>query len=360
MWYHRPFFHYATAILLVLVIVFFVYQLYPVFTPVEDFFLTIFAPVLSAGILYYLLRPIVRYLEERKIPRPVSIIFIYLAIIVIAVLISVKIYPTLASQISDVLNEPSKKLEVVKERTVSIINIFNFDFYTPVELQDFVSDWLRKIYEIIKKNMLDILSKTTHVAVILTFIPFILFYLLKDDRVFYSYFMTLVPNKYKGDAEKLMTDLDVTLTTFINGQLFVAFIVGSLLFCGFILIGLDYALALALFGMVVNTIPFVGPFIAIVPALLVGWIISPFMALKVIFVMAGAHVVEANFLSPQIIGQRLNIHPLTIVLLLLACGSLYGILGMLLATPTYALLRVIVYNVYDFYVGSRPIREASQ
>lgn len=349
MWYQTAFFHYATAFLLSLVIVFYLYQLYPLLIPLETFFLTIFTPVLAAGILYYLLRPLVRWLELRKIPRPVAIFIVYLGIAFIGVLISVEIYPTLSSQIKEVLFEPSKKLQIVKERTVSIISVFNFDFYTPVELQNFVSNWLQEIYEMMKKNLLDILGKTTHVAVIVAFIPFILFYLLKDDKVFYSYFLYLVPKKYKKEAEKLFADLDFTLTTFINGQLLVAFFVGLLLLSGFLMIGLEYALALALFGMVVNTIPFVGPFIATVPALLVGWVAGPVMALKVIVVMVTTHIIEANLLSPQVIGQRLNIHPLTIVLLLLACGSLYGILGMLLATPAYALLRVIAFHAYDFY-----------
>lgn len=350
MWYQARFFHYSSAILIVLWILFFLYQLYPLLIPIENFFLTIFTPVLAAGILYYLLRPLVRKLEVWKIPRFFGILIIYAGVAVVATLVLVKIYPTLSSQISEVLFDPSKKLEIVKERTVSIISVFNFDVYTPVELQNLVSDWLQAIYNTIKKNLLDILGKTTHVAAIVAFIPFILFYLLKDDRIFYSYFIGLVPLRYKGECEKLFSDLDFTLTTFINGQLLIAFLVGLLLFCGFVVIGLNYALVLAFFGMVVNTIPFIGPFIAVVPALLVGWAISPFMGIKVIVVMIIIHLFEANLLSPQVIGQRLNIHPLTIVLLLLACGSLYGILGMLLATPAYALLRVLAYHAYGFYV----------
>jgi predicted PurR-regulated permease PerM len=213
----------------------------------------------------------------------------------------------------------------------------------------FVSKTLETLNLWIKQNIADILSKITRFAVVFAFTPFILFYLLKDDAIFYTYLVELVPEKYRADAENLLNNIDSTLSTFITGQLFVAFIVGVILLVGFLVIGLEYALPLAMFGMILNTIPFIGPFIAITPALLVSWSESPLMALKVTSVMLVAHVIEANLISPQVMGQRLNVHPLTIVLLLLACGSLYGMLGMLLATPVYALCKVIASNIWDFY-----------
>jgi predicted PurR-regulated permease PerM len=92
-----------------------------------------------------------------------------------------------------------------------------------------------------------------------------------------------------------------------------------------------------------------GPFLAITPAILVGLSDSPFMVLKVIIVFLIVQQCESNLISPQIIGQRLNIHPLTIILLLLAAGSLYGLIGLILATPTYALLKVLIDSVYKIY-----------
>lgn len=101
--------------------------------------------------------------------------------------------------------------------------------------------------------------------------------------------------------------------------------------------------------MIFYTIPFLGTFIAIIPALIIGLADSPFMAFKVILVMIVAHVIESDIVSPKILGQRLHIHPLTIILLLLAAGSLYGLIGLLLATPIYAIIKVIVWNVYKIF-----------
>jgi predicted PurR-regulated permease PerM len=102
-------------------------------------------------------------------------------------------------------------------------------------------------------------------------------------------------------------------------------------------------------AIVFMTIPFLGPFLAITPAIFVGLSTSSWMVLKVIIVFAIVQQTEANFISPQIIGQRLNIHPLTIILLLLAAGSLYGLPGLFLVTPLYALAKVLIENIYKIY-----------
>ncbi len=126
--------------------------------------------------------------------------------------------------------------------------------------------------------------------------------------------------------------------------------VGALLFIGYLIIGLDYALTLSLIAIIFMTIPFLGPFLSIAPALLVGVSNSSLMVLKVIIVFVIVQQCEANVLSPQIIGQRLKIHPLTIILLLLAAGSLYGLAGLILVTPFYALAKVLIENIYKIYL----------
>ena len=143
-----------------------------------------------------------------------------------------------------------------------------------------------------------------------------------------------------------MQDIDETLSGFILSQLTVAAVVGFFLFCGYLLIGLPHALLLALFAMIFYVIPILGTVIAIIPALVVGLTINLGMAVKIILVMLFAHLLEVNILTPRLMSHRLKIHPLTIILLLLAAGSLYGIFGLLLVTPTYAILKVIVWNLY--------------
>lgn len=346
MWYKQSFFKYTTAVISVLLIIYLLHNVGFLFTPIIDFFLSLSFPVLLAGILYYLLRPLVRLQEKIKISRALAIVNVYLTLFFIMVIVSVFVIPIVTEQITAFTEAPTEKLEVVKEKTVSIMNFFNFNLYTIAELQNMLTAFLKKMNTIISDNIVTTLTNVTKVAIILVITPFILFYFLKDDYIFYTHVIKLVPEKYKKDAQMLLEDADITLSTFITGQLLVAFIVGLIILIGYLIIGLNNAVILALFAMIFICIPFLGSFIAAIPALLVGLSESPFMALKVILVMVIAHLLEANLISPQIMSKRLHIHPLIIMLVLLASGFLYGIIGLFLATPAYALFKVVVIDIY--------------
>ena len=124
---------------------------------------------------------------------------------------------------------------------------------------------------------------------------------------------------------------------------------GGMLFISYIIIDLNYAFILSIIAVIFMTIPFLGPFLSITPAIFVGLSTSSWMVLKVIIVFAIVQQMEANIISPQIIGQRLHIHPLTIILLLLTAGSFFGLAGLFLATPLYALAKVLVENFYQMF-----------
>lgn len=123
-----------------------------------------------------------------------------------------------------------------------------------------------------------------------------------------------------------------------------------MMYIGYLIIGLDYSLVLASVAMLTNVIPFIGPFIAIIPALIIAFLTSPFMALKVLIVAVIVQQIDGNITSPYIMGRNLDIHPLTIILLLLVAGSLGGLLGMIIAVPVYAVLKVILSHAYRLYL----------
>lgn len=346
MWIKQSFFKYTTGIILVLLIIYLLYNVGFLFKPFIDFVTTLSFPIILAGILYYIFRPLVRLQEKIRIPRPLAIVNIFLVISFALIIVITYIRPIIAEQISAFTEAPAQQLEVVKEKTVNIMNFFNFNLYSIAELQNMLTAFLKKINTLISENIVETLTSVTKIAIVLVITPFILFYFLKDDHLLYSFILKVIPEQYRRDAKKVLLDADTTLATFITGQLIVAVVVGVVIFIGYLIIGLNNAAILALFAMIFITIPYLGSFIAIIPALLVGLSISPFMALKVVIVMLIAHLLEANLISPQIMAQRLHIHPLIIMLLLLASGSLYGIIGLFLATPAYALFRVVFVDLW--------------
>lgn len=350
MWYQNRFFKYATAIILVLLIVLLLNLTEFLFKPIINFFAALFFPVLFAGILYYVFRPVVRFLEKMRVPRWLAILLTYVFAVVAVTTLSAYVGPILVEQVNKISDSvPPEKIEQVKEKTVSLMKYFDLQNYSTEELRTMVTTYLQKLYELISNNIVATVSSITRFAMWLFITPFILYYLLKDDDAAEGVWLKIVPDKYQKQTREVFNDIDYVLSSFISGQLMVASSLGFLLFIGYLIIGLDNAFILALFATLCITIPIFGSFLALIPALLVGFSMAPWMGVKVLIVMLVAQILESNFVSPQIMGKRLNIHPLVLMLILLASGSLYGILGLFLATPVYAVLRVLAGHLYDFY-----------
>lgn len=153
------------------------------------------------------------------------------------------------------------------------------------------------------------------------------------------------PASYRKEGLHIIKDTSETIAAYIQGQVIVALFVGTLALIGYLIIGLDYALVMALLVAVTNMIPYVGPLIGGAPAVIIAIFTSPTQALLVIIVITIAQQIEGNILSPLILGKRLDTHPATIIILLLVAGNLAGILGMILAVPTYAAVKTIVINI---------------
>lgn len=172
--------------------------------------------------------------------------------------------------------------------------------------------------------------------------PFILFYLLKQGRELSPSIVKFFPQNRKKDIRQVLHDMDHALASYIQGQLIVSACVAVMLLIGYTIIDLNYEILLAVFGMATNVIPFLGPFIAVIPAIIVAWFQDPIMVVYVIIIMIVAQQIEGNLITPQIMGRQLNVHPLTIILLILVGGNIAGIVGMILIIPTYAVSKVVV------------------
>ena len=190
------------------------------------------------------------------------------------------------------------------------------------------------------------ISSAAQIASYFIITPFILFYLLKDDHQIYTNIINIAPTTYKKEVTRILNDIDNTLFSFISGQLLVSAIVATLIFIGYWIIGLQNAFLLALFVFVFNFIPFCGPFIATIPALFIGLAQSPFMGIKVILVVIIVHLLDLNLISPRVVGQKLQIHPVTIILLLVVSFPIAGLIGPFIVIPLYAALKVILQDVY--------------
>lgn len=320
-------------------------QVLPYLSTFFQFLLALLLPIIISGILYYLLRPIRDFLESKKIPRIASILIIYVSLMAILAIVVTFIWPYISQQISEFMAFPKAKIEEVQNKTIDIMNLFNFTAFSHEELRNILNYYLEQLTNFITTNIVANLGSITTIASYFIITPFILFYFLKDDFRFAANFLKAIPNRYEDSTKMILNDADEALSSYITSQVFVAFIVGLLILIGYWIIGLKYAFLLAIVAMFFNLIPFLGPFISTIPATFIGLSESPFMAIKVVLVVMVVHLLDLNLISPRIVGNRLQIHPITIILLLVSSLSIAGFFGMFLVVPLYAVIKTIVLDL---------------
>lgn len=353
MWYKQGLFKTGVTLLLFLLILFITIQVIPVLTKLFQYAIMILLPIIIAGVLYYILRPLRRRLEANRIPRYIAIIILYVLVFICMSLLITYLWPFVSSQIAGFISTPKEKLAAVETKTLDIIGIFNFHALPQEQLKAALSYYTQTIFNYIAFNIVGALGSVAKIASFFVITPFILFYFLRDEEKMHESMIKMMPKKYKLNAKKILSDVDDALAAYISSQILVAFIVGVLIFIGYLLIGLNYALLLAVIAFVFNLIPFCGPFISTIPAVFIGLSESPLMAFKVICVVLIVHLFDLNLISPRIVGPRLQLHPVIILLLLVSSVPLVGFLGLFLIVPGYAVAKVILVDLYTMHKSKK-------
>ncbi|UOQ48924.1 AI-2E family transporter [Gracilibacillus caseinilyticus] len=347
---------YLLALFILIGIFIFIYtKISFVFHPFVVIFSTLAPPVILAFVAYYLLNPIVNLLERFRIRRIWGILILILGISGALTGIILLTAPAIEAQVKDLIQTfPSYLRQLGNELSDWIQTSFLGAYYD--EGYQWLMDQLSEIPQLIGnyissgyQGIQNIASTiTTTVVSIITF-PFILFFLLKDGKKFQGFFIKLLPPKFRNDASQILSNMDTQVGSYIQGQIIVATVIGMLLFIGYLIIGLDYAFTLAIVAAVTSVVPYLGPTIAIIPAIIIAIVNSPFMLLKLAIVWVAVQFLEGNFVSPNIMGKTMHIHPLTIIFVLLIAGNLFGVVGVILGIPGYAILKVVVeYLFYKF------------
>ncbi|MFC7394356.1 AI-2E family transporter [Scopulibacillus cellulosilyticus] len=322
--------------------------------PVMIFIETVFLPIVLAGVCFYLFNPLIDLLEKLRIKRIISILILYIVIIGIITLIVGSVIPPLKEQIQSLIdNIPHLSHEIQgiihKVTQSKIVHKAGSSLNTDIsKITKDISGHLSKYVSNFSQGIVTFVGTITEVILSIVVLPFLLFYLLKDGKKLPDYIVNFLPNQTRQEAKEILGDMNHALSAYIRGQIFVAICVGILLFIGYSIIGLDYALLLAVIAMVTNVVPYLGPFIAILPAAVLAIVTSPLMILKLAIVWVVVHLLEGKVISPQIMGRSLHIHPITVIFVILTAGNLFGIVGIILAVPGYAVLKVIVTHLYRF------------
>ncbi|MBZ5750908.1 AI-2E family transporter [Metabacillus rhizolycopersici] len=326
-----------------------------IFTPIKVLFKAVLLPIMMATVLYYLLNPIVNYLERLKVKRVYSILLLYIIIIGLLSIIVVSVIPFLREQIMSLVRSfpaYAADVEALIKQIVGSQFVNEAQNTLNINVPDLANTISNHVSKIVNNTWMGIgifVGVVKDFILALIIMPFILFYLLKDGKSLPKYILTFLPVTFRNQSFTVMKEINSSISLYIRGQIIVSFCIGILMFIGFLIIGLEYASLLALIAAFTSVVPYLGPAIAITPALIIAIVTSPIMLLKLIVVWTVVQLIEGKFISPQIMGRNLHIHPITIIFVILTAGNLFGVIGIILAVPGYAVLKVIATHLFDWF-----------
>ncbi|WP_152398553.1 AI-2E family transporter [Paenibacillus cellulositrophicus] len=335
-------------VLLGLIILYFVWLLRPMFMNIYQFLKAILAPFVVAMIISYVLNPVVSMLAARKMPRGIAVLLIYAVFLTCLAVILINLIPMLIEQMEE-LNEH------LPEMTMHAQNIMNNldNRGVPVGIKEGVDQWLLQWEDRLAKgisNFMDHIGSTINIVLNIFIIPFLIFYILKDFDVFERAVVSLLPRTRRKASVRLLKEIDEALGNYVRGQFLVCLIVGILAYIGYMIVGMPYALLMASIVAVFNIVPYLGPFLGAAPAVVMASTISWKMVLMVIIVNWLCQLLESNIVSPQVVGKKLHLHPMLIIFALLVGGEIAGVVGLILAVPLFAVIKVIIQHFFAYYV----------
>nr|WP_210727732.1 AI-2E family transporter [Weissella thailandensis] len=345
--------------LAIALLVLIVAQLRFILEPIGQFIGAVFVPLIISGFLYYILNPVVGALQKvplgktRHVSRGWAITIVMLLLLGILGALLLTLLPALVDQIASLVKNIPVLVDTIQHwaNQLSQINFskeygidFNFD-----KLQQEVQNIGKTVVSGMATSLSAVIAKLTSFTVTAITVPVMTIYMLYDGNKLAPFIQKIFPSKQQARISDILGRLNQTLAQYISGQVLEMIFVGVFTAVGYFMIGQKYALLLGVFAGITNMIPYVGPYIGLVPALFVALTDSFWQAIWIIVVVLIVQQVDSNLIYPRVMGASLHVHPLTIIVLLLAAGNIAGIAGMILAVPFYAVIRTVIVYAWQLW-----------
>lgn len=326
------------------------------FEPVVAFLTVIMLPIVISSLLYYLLKPFVDFLEYKlRLKRTLAICLVFIVVVALLIWGLAVLVPSIETQLTNFATNLPDYLENIERQITNLLSDRQLSHYN-IELQKLINNFSDNVInyaQALSKSAVtwagDFASTVARVAVAIMISPFILFYLLRDgDRLKY-YVSQFLPPKLRVPTRRVMTKVNQQLSSYVQGQVLVSIVVAILFLVMFSIIGLNFGVTLGIAAGFLNLIPYLGSFVAMIPVFILAFVAGPAMVIKCIIVFTIEQTIEGRFVTPLVIGSKLQIHPITILFVLLTAGTLFGVWGVFLAIPIYASVKVVAIEVFDWY-----------
>ena len=354
--FHKSKLMFWTSEVLLLTSICFIWrQMGDMITPIVSVVNTILIPFLVGGFLYYITNPLVKFLQDKlKINRMIGILITLSLLFGLIALGVIYLLPILINQLSSLINSTQGLYWEIQ----SFVNQLSKNpLFRNLNIQSTIQqlnlsyvDILQNILNSVTNSLGSVLSAVVNTLMILIMTPIFLVYFLMDGHKLLPMLERTVLKRDKLNISSLLTNLNATVARYISGISIDALIIGALAYIGYSVIGLKYALVFAIFSSLANLIPYVGPSIGLIPMVITYAFTDPQKMVAALIYMLIIQQVDGNILYPRIVGGVMKVHPITIMVLLLLSSNIYGVLGMIVAIPTYSILKEIakfLANLYD-------------
>lgn len=317
------------------------------------FYKFIFSYLFVGFITAYLIAPLIKYAETRNVSRTTSILITYLILAVLIVIIFNVIIPQLVNQavdLSKLVKQFLEQGEALSIKALGIPSLTNFveqiqEKFPQIQIDKQLKTFLDKdkINDIVAQLPLFFQSLVNILAFVVV-IPVIVFFMLKDERLFIKTLFSNINNRYFEFSLHLWEEIEASFGKFFRALLLETILVAFMSIVGLLILGIPNAIILGLIVGLANPIKYFGPFIGAIPTLLVI-ILGPtpdIFILYAIIMFIIVQQIDSLILFPWLIGKSMNMHPLWVLLTVIAGGYAFGILGMLFAVPGVFLIKTVL------------------
>ncbi len=303
-------------------------------------------PFLVGLLIAYLLDPLVDYLEENKIKRVIATTIILFLFILIILFLCFLIFPILSIQLKSFLIEFPTVIDTLNQKLNLVIEYLQKKAFQESNL-DLLNNILPNFSNLITGFLKNIVSSSLAVFNIITIIlvtPIVSWYFLKDWDTILINLKNLFPSKQKKILIKYAKEVDLIFSSYLRGQILVSLFLTLFYFSSFYILGLNYSLFIGIFAGFFSFIPLIGIIVSFIITALLAYL--QFLDILTIFyillIFLVAQLLESNYLTPKLIGKRLGLHPLAVLLSIFVFGALFGITGIIFATPLMATIVFIL------------------
>lgn len=338
---------------------------------------------LIIGIIFaYVIDPIVNFLERKGIKRPFGVIIVYITTLIVFAILLVTVIPKTITEITNLLaslppmidsmsrgltkffyklaedyniNLPpsflnmlsgttdgvSKSAKLVTNSQDPLTNMFNSFSNAITNILDNVQKSALDSLRSVVVKLYGLVTSTLKIVLVLIFS----FYFSIGKEKYLKSFKKSIPNKYRDDVNYLAVRINTSLQQFIRGRLLLALFVGFLTMIYLLILRVDFAIVIGMITCIADIIPYIGPFLGFVPAVLFAFMDAPLKALWVSILFIIIQWAENNILAPKLIGDSTGLNPLAVLISIIIGGGIFGIWGMVVSVPLVSIILILL----DFF-----------